>query len=109
MEVITPEQVHILRDAIQLWGTAYQLSLAQEEFAELITKISHYRRGRIEAERVVEEMADAQIMLWQMMEIPALSQGVRMAIVDKLTRLEIRIDNTIRNEQKEAEEKYEKR
>ena len=92
MEILTPEKIEILRAALRTWGSEAQLALAQEELAELVVKISHYRRARITAGRVSEEIADVQIMLWQMMEMPEFS-GVATAIADKLNRLEIRIDD----------------
>lgn len=61
--------------AIEKWGKEAQIRQCMEECAELIQALNKYLRaeavgGREEAEaRVREEMADVDIMLWQMMSI----------------------------------------
>lgn len=53
--------------AVKKWGLDAQLLQTQEEAAELIVAISHFRRGRKSSrEALLEELADMEIMLEQM-------------------------------------------
>lgn len=53
--------------AVKKWGMDAQLLQTQEEAAELIVAISHFRRGRTGSkEKMLEEIADMEIMLEQM-------------------------------------------
>ncbi|MEE0816119.1 MAG: hypothetical protein U0M13_10705 [Desulfovibrio fairfieldensis] len=53
--------------AVKKWGLDAQLLQTQEEAAELIVAISHFRRGRVNSKKeVLEELADMEIMLEQM-------------------------------------------
>lgn len=53
--------------AVKKWGLDAQLLQTQEEAAELIVAISHFRRGRKSSrEEPLEELADMEIMLEQM-------------------------------------------
>lgn len=53
--------------AVKKWGMDAQLLQTQEEAAELIVAISHFRRGRENGKKaVLEELADMEIMLEQM-------------------------------------------
>ena len=50
-----------------IWGLESQLRQAQEECAELILAISHFIRGREDAEaNVMEELADTYLMVNQL-------------------------------------------
>jgi NTP pyrophosphatase (non-canonical NTP hydrolase) len=55
--------------AILVFGTERGLNHTQEECAELIVAINHYRRGRISKEAVAEEIADVYIMCHRMAKI----------------------------------------
>lgn len=55
-----------LSEAIKLFGVNTQLDLIQEECSELITAISHYKRGKQNSsQEVKEELADVIIMIRQ--------------------------------------------
>lgn len=57
----------ILREAVDTYGIKNQAKILQEECSELIVAVSHYDRGREKAfDNLVEELADVQIMIWQM-------------------------------------------
>ncbi len=60
-------QIALLERAIGLYGTEAQLGMVQEECAELIAAISHYKRRRSSEaeEEVIEETADVLIMVEQ--------------------------------------------
>ena len=53
-------------DALKLWGEDFQKSMFHEEIGEVLTAISHEKRGRCGKPAVLEELADLQIMLNQM-------------------------------------------
>jgi len=76
--------------ALDYFGIEMQLDLAQEECAELIVAISHYRRNRVDPNRVAEEIADVIIMTEQLRQVFA--NEVEAALSCKLLRLESRIE-----------------
>jgi hypothetical protein len=53
----------MLKSAVEEDGMQFILDALQEECAELITAISHLRRGRVGIIDVIREAADVQIML----------------------------------------------
>lgn len=75
-------------DAVDFYGDEQQLAQTQEEAAELIAAISHYRREREGAmAELIEEVADMKIMLRQMMHILD-AEEVNKAVSMKIGRLE---------------------
>lgn len=75
-------------DAVDFYGPEQQLAQTQEEAAELITAISHYRRVREGSmAELIEEVADMKIMLRQMMYILD-GEEVNKAVSMKIDRLE---------------------
>lgn len=79
----------LMQRALLAWGEASQIDMAQEEFAELIVALSHAKRGR--ATNLVEEIADALIMLEQLLHCVNVVL-VAKAIVAKQTRLATRLN-----------------
>lgn len=82
----------LLMRAIEAYGREAQTDQLVEELAELIVAVHHFRRGRIPLEKVLEEIADVDIMLGQF----ALMHGAGMAKTApiraaKLARLEERL------------------
>ena len=51
--------------AIRDFGFESQTSMIQEECAELISAINQLRRGRVQEDAVMEEIADVEIMIEQ--------------------------------------------
>lgn len=87
----TQEEVEIIKEAVDTFGFNNQRRILQEECAELIVAASHYDRGRPGAyENFVEELADVDIMINQM--IYALSANVDEWKEKKLARLKERIE-----------------
>jgi len=77
--------------AVTKWGGQSQLNQVQEECAELITAISHVRRGRAGAvTELIEETADMIIMMKQLMVILP-KDRLEEELAKKLTRLEARL------------------
>lgn len=59
----------LIKLAAQLFGKDRAFNHTQEECAELIVAINHYRRGRIGPDKVAEEIADVYIMCQRIAEI----------------------------------------
>lgn len=54
-------------DCVEFWGAERQLRMLQEECAEVILEVSHYLRpDRTNLAKLIEEIADAQLMINQM-------------------------------------------
>ena len=81
----------ILKKAIEHYGKEHQLGVAQEELSELVTAISHYKRGR--EHNVAEEIADVEIMLSQLKIIFNCTDEVEEWKEKKVERLANRIKN----------------
>ena len=87
--------MNISQKAVKVFGAEAQLRMCQEECGELIVAINHYSRRRISVRKVLEEAADVQIMLDQVIEIldsfpeQTLFESIKQK---KLTRLQTRID-----------------
>lgn len=58
--------MNILSKAIEVYGKENQLTVAVEEFSELIKEICKHKRGEDNKARIIEEMADCYIMLRQL-------------------------------------------
>lgn len=84
--------IDLARKVVEKYKKAKQLSMAQEECAELIVAISHFKRGRMNAEAEVrEEMADVAFMIYQLMVITkTTSTQLAEIIVEKYESLEKR-------------------
>jgi len=53
-------------ECLDFWGLNRQLRMTIEECSELILALCHFRRGRKAAlDNVIEELADAQLMISQ--------------------------------------------
>ncbi len=83
----------VLRFAIATYGQLNQLNQVQEELAELVVSISHFRRERVDENKVIGEVADVEIMLEQLKLIlgPETEKRLHTARAAKLRRLEYRI------------------
>ena len=69
-----------------------QLVVAIEEMSELIKEISKNMRGKSNKASLIEEIADVQIMLWQLLYIYNISESELIEEMNKkLTRQEARI------------------
>jgi NTP pyrophosphatase (non-canonical NTP hydrolase) len=55
----------VFHRTIARFGVEHQVSLIMEECSELILAISHYRRGRVKSDAIMEEIVDMTIMLEQ--------------------------------------------
>lgn len=78
--------------AIETYGEDMQLTVAVEEFSELIKEICKHKRGRDNRDNIIEEMADCYIMLEQLAIIFDINpEETSKAIQKKITRLKNRL------------------
>ncbi|NOQ51307.1 MAG: antitoxin [Desulfuromonadaceae bacterium] len=56
----------IYQATLDKWGEEAQYDQAVEECAELIAALKHYRRGKIDKQAVIAELADVSLMLGQL-------------------------------------------
>lgn len=84
----TPEDMEILyRATLARWGEEAQYDQAVEECAELIAALKHYKRQRIGAPQLIEELADVTLMIGQLTWMFGPEQ-VAQAIAAKLAKLQ---------------------
>lgn len=88
-----------LQKAIETYGKDMQLTVAIEEFSELIKEICKNKRGRDNLNNIIEEMADCYIMLEQLTIIFGIKyKDINDVIDEKLARLENMIAERSENE-----------
>ena len=75
------------------WGRHAQLTKAAEEFAELAAEVNRLQNEQTTLDRLLEEMADARIMLEQL-ETDFTKEAVERAYEEKLAQLDDRLPNT---------------
>ena len=56
----------LYRATLDKWGEAAQYDQMVEECAELITALKHFRRGKVDQQAVIDEIADVTLMLGQL-------------------------------------------
>lgn len=76
----------IYQATIARWGVDAQYDQAIEECAELIAALKHFKRGKISEQEVIDELADATLMLGQLRWMFGHDQ-VEAAISKKLAKL----------------------
>lgn len=89
------DKTEIYKKALDRWGPQLQKVVAIEEFAELIKEISHdirWNGGNVE--RIVEEMADAEIMLEQLKAVFNVELQISKEKEKKLFRLQAILEST---------------
>jgi NTP pyrophosphatase (non-canonical NTP hydrolase) len=87
------DEAKILQAVFNATGERHQVDLAIEEMGELIVALNHLRRGRCGVDKVAEEIADVKLMLKQLESILDCKEMVYDIKVDKLCRLEDRIQS----------------
>jgi NTP pyrophosphatase (non-canonical NTP hydrolase) len=81
------------RQAEDLWGKSAQLDMVNEELAEAIVAVQHYRRGRKKKHEVIDELADVYIVTRHLrVALGITDDEVHRALQKKVARLEGRID-----------------
>ena len=88
-----------LEKAIETYGKDMQLTVAVEEFSELIKEICKNKRGSNNRVSIIEEMADCYIMLEQLAIIFEVPNDVITEVAsNKIARLEKRLAERSENE-----------
>ena len=89
------EVQEIISAAIDTFGETNQTVVAIEEMSELqkeLCKLMRYGRNRINTEHIAEEIADVQIMLWELVEMLDIKEMVQQYRNFKLQRLQSRVE-----------------
>jgi NTP pyrophosphatase (non-canonical NTP hydrolase) len=56
----------LYQETLKKWGEDAQYDQAVEECAELIAALKHYRRGKVDQQAVIDELADVTLMIGQL-------------------------------------------
>lgn len=78
----------IYQATLDKWGADAQYDQAVEECAELIAALKHFRRGKIDKQAVIDELADVTLMIGQLTWMLG-SDEVSAAIQKKLAKLDL--------------------
>lgn len=81
---------HVCELAIKFWGLDFQIDMMLEEMSELAQALLKLRRERSDPAAVVEELADCELMLYQM-KLSFGEAAVEKMKEQKLARLKERI------------------
>ena len=60
------QMVQLYQATLDKWGKDAQYDQMVEECAELIAALKHFRRGKIDQNAVIDEIADVTLMLGQL-------------------------------------------
>jgi len=85
------------RAAVEAWGIDAQADMAEEEAAEFIVASKHYARGKVDADDLIDELADVRIMQEQLAEFIG-RERVEQRIQEKMDRLRERLDQSTATE-----------
>ena len=87
----TQEISETLTNAVEIYGEDTQIWMTIEEMSELGNALAKYRRGRATKEDVCEEIADVEIMCFQMATIFG-AVNVAEILQTKMERLKRRLE-----------------
>ena len=89
------EKEVIYKQALEKWGIESQLGMVQEECGEVIVAVNKlFRSGINDATKrlaLCEELADVQVMINQMREVPDWAALIDYIVVEKTIRLKERL------------------
>ena len=77
----------LYQKTIDKWGKEAQFDQMTEECAELIASLQHFRRGKIDQQAVIDEIADVTLMLGQLTWMFGPEQ-IEAAVQKKLKKLD---------------------
>ena len=81
-------------DVLDCWGAEFQKSMFYAEIGEVMTAISHEFRGRCAKSSVLQELADLQIMLNQMVILYGTDEEFQDIFDVKMHRMIDRIERS---------------
>lgn len=87
------EQIEVLKKAIDSLGNEFQMNIAIEELSELIKEICKYFRYGDNEDKIAEEMADVEIMLYQLKMIFNNNDLVNKVKDQKIERLKNKLND----------------
>lgn len=82
----------IYAKTIMKWGEQAQYDQAIEECAELITTLQHFARGKVDRDRVIEELADVFLMVGQLAYMFG-EERLDAAVETKIAKLRLLLDS----------------
>lgn len=85
------ERAKIYTEALDTYGACAQLVVALEELSEVQKEICKAMRGKTNILHMVEEVADATIMLEQVRQIFCINEEVCKAMDHKMVRLQHKV------------------
>ncbi len=77
----------LYKASLEKWGREGQYDQAVEECAELIAVLKHFRRGKVNEDAVVSELADVVLMVGQLVFMFG-EEKVEKAVKKKIGKLE---------------------
>ena len=81
------DMTEIYQKTIKTWGEEAQYDQMIEECAELIAALKHFKRGKIEKQDVINELADVTLMIGQLTWMVG-EKNVHTAVEQKIKKLE---------------------
>jgi NTP pyrophosphatase (non-canonical NTP hydrolase) len=84
----------LYQKTIDKWGKEAQFDQMTEECAELIVSLQHFRRGKIDQQAVIDEIADVTLMLGQLTWMFGPEQ-IEAAVQKKLKKLDKLLETPI--------------
>jgi NTP pyrophosphatase (non-canonical NTP hydrolase) len=84
----------LYQKTIDKWGKEAQFDQMTEECAELIAALQHFRRGKIDQQAVIDEIADVTLMLGQLTWMFGPEQ-IEAAVQKKLKKLDKLLETPI--------------
>jgi NTP pyrophosphatase (non-canonical NTP hydrolase) len=81
----------IYQATLAKWGEEAQYDQAVEECAELIASLKHFKRQKVEADTIINELADVTLMVGQLTWMFG-PDRVEAAITAKLAKLQALLD-----------------
>lgn len=79
---MTYEQMQILNELVSKFKEK-QVDVCIEEMSELIQALCKFKRGKLNLDNLIEEIADVHIMLMQMLLFFGIDSDVFLDMVDK--------------------------
>lgn len=81
----------VYRATLAKWGEEAQYDQMVEECAELIASLKHFKRDKVGAETIIDELADVTLMVGQLTWMLG-AEKVNLAIGRKLDKLRNLLD-----------------
>ena len=92
----------IIERAMEKYGFNNQVVVAVEELSELQKELCKSLRGEVSIDRIAEELADVEIMLWQVQKLFGIEDKYVQEVINfKLSRLKERLEREEQNEKTE--------